>query len=726
MIFIRHIWQVVFLLIVFTLTACGESTETSAFSSLADDSNNPTNNPPTTQTSTDASPPETPTGLEIENATGDQIILRWKSSSDNVATVSYRLYRSDLAQPLITVSALRHIDNSVIAGRAYSYQVSALDAAGNESTLSEAVVANTSPSADLTPPSTPQNLNTGGITSNSIALSWNASTDNIAVQYYRIYRNNQTTPLATTGTTSITDSNLAASTQFSYRVSAVDTSGNESPLSASISATTNAAPDTIAPTTPGNLNASNLQYNRVTLNWSAASDNVGVVAYRLYKNGSAIPLVTTATLSFTDTGLAAETGYNYRVDAIDAAGNASSLSATLSITTPAAPDTSAPTTPGGLTANGIGENELTLHWNASTDNVGVTGYHVYRDGSMTPILTTNTLSFTDSGLNSDQSYSYRVAAFDAAGNLSPLSSTFSVTTTAAPDTTAPSTPAGLSANGITENQITLNWNAATDNVAVTGYRIYRDGSTTPLNTASSLSFTDSGLNSDQAYSYRVSAVDAAGNESTQSSSLMVNTLAPADTTPPTAPGSLSSTNIDTDRLTLNWNAATDNVAVTGYRIYRDGINIAGSVQPSFTDSGLNSDQTYQYQVSAVDEAGNESTPSAAHSVTTLAVTQPQSVQLSWVSPTQFTDDSCMSSNHQYRISYGSSASNYSQQIEIDLNDSALDCQQTGFDSQCNQAIMTCTYTTPPIAVGNWYFAVQAYSSTGILSGFSNEAMKTIQ
>ncbi|MGI5400224.1 fibronectin type III domain-containing protein [Streptomyces sp. CA-135486] len=91
-------------------------------------------------------------------------------------------------------------------------------------------------------------------------------------------------------------------------------------------------------------------------------------------------------------------------------------------------DTQAPTTPTNLRSTGKTSSSVSLAWNASSDNVGVTGYDVYR-GS-THVTTVTGTSATVSGLAADTSYSFTVRARDAAGNLSPASSAVSVTTDA--------------------------------------------------------------------------------------------------------------------------------------------------------------------------------------------------------------------------------------------------------------------------------------------------------
>src|SRR5205807_6630579 len=125
------------------------------------------------------------------------------------------------------------------------------------------------------------------------------------------------------------------------------------------------------------------------------------------------------------------------VAARDAAGNISPNSASVSITIA---DTTPPTTPIGLTAAVSGSSGANLSWSASTDNVGVTGYIVRRNGVQ--VATPVTTSFADTDLSAATTYSYTVAARDAAGNISPDSTSVSITTA---NMTPPTTPIALTA-----------------------------------------------------------------------------------------------------------------------------------------------------------------------------------------------------------------------------------------------------------------------------------------
>ncbi|MFX4262145.1 fibronectin type III domain-containing protein [Pelotomaculum propionicicum] len=283
-----------------------------------------------------------------------------------------------------------------------------------------------------------------------------------------------------------------------------------------------------------------------------------------------------------------------------------------------AADTSAPTWPAGssLTASGVTQTGLTLNWTAATDNKAVTGYRVYRNGSLLGIATSTSYNVT--GLTAGTSYTFKVEAGDAAGNWSSSGPSANVTTSEAADTSAPTWPAGssLTASGVTQNSLTLNWTAATDNKAVTGYRVYRNGSLLTTVTGTSYNVTD--LAAGTSYTFKVEAGDAAGNWSSSGPSANVTTSEAADTSAPTWPAgsSLTASGVTQNSLTLNWTAATDNKAVTGYRVYRNGSLIGSVTGTSYNVTGLAAGTSYTFKVEAGDAAGNWSSSGPSANVTT--------------------------------------------------------------------------------------------------------------
>jgi len=207
------------------------------------------------------------------------------------------------------------------------------------------------------------------------------------------------------------------------------------------------------------------------------------------------------------TGLTASTTYFYRVCAYNGAGN-SVYSSVTSASTPAAPDTTAPSVPSGVSVSATSTSQVSVSWNASTDTggSGMAGYHVYRDG--TRVTTTTGTSYADSGLSAASLYCYTIVAYDNAGNNSAASSQACATTSAGASTD-PTPPSNLATMGVTATSITLNWQDNSNNE--TGFQIQR--ATSPSGPwsvvgstgANATSYTDTGLDPTTTYYYEVVA-----------------------------------------------------------------------------------------------------------------------------------------------------------------------------------------------------------------------------
>ncbi len=189
-------------------------------------------------------------------------------------------------------------------------------------------------------------------------------------------------------------------------------------------------------------------------------------------------------------------------------------------------DTQAPTAPTNLAASNVQSTTLTLTWTASTDNVGVTNYNIYRNNNYIASTGNSTPTFNVTGLTASTAYSFFVRALDAAGNLSPVSNTINVTTTSGGgggDTQAPTAPTNLAASNVASTSLTLNWTGSTDNIGVTNYNIYQNNTFLTSTGGPSTSYNVTGLTASTAYSFFVRALDAAGNISTPSNTINVTT-----------------------------------------------------------------------------------------------------------------------------------------------------------------------------------------------------------
>jgi len=276
-------------------------------------------------------------------------------------------------------------------------------------------------------------------------------------------------------------------------------------------------------------------------------------------------------------------------------------------------DTTPPSVPTNLVASNITSNSMLISWSASTDNVGVAGYWVFRNRTEVARVTSGT-SYQDAGLDSYTTFTYAVSAYDQAGNSSAQSASLNAATL---DGTPPTVPTDLQASGITSNSVTLSWSASTDNMVVAGYRVYRNGTQVATVTLGT-SYQDTNLTPNATYSYTVSAYDWAGNSSAQSSPVSATTLPPPETTPPSVPTNLVASGITSTSMLISWSASTDNVGVVGYRVYRNGTQVATVTSgTSYQNTSLTPNTTYTYTVSAYDQAGNSSAQSSPVNATTL-------------------------------------------------------------------------------------------------------------
>jgi len=175
---------------------------------------------------------------------------------------------------------------------------------------------------DLQAPVAPQNLSVTAVGWNSFQLDWAASSDNVGVAYYDVYRDG--VRYATSTGTAFDDAGLPELRTFQYFVVAIDQSGLTSGTSNIVTVSTGSPPDQTPPTIPQRVNAVAKSGSSIAVSWDASTDNVGVVKYSIYRND--VKISETNATWFTDTGLRGKTAYNYKVSALDAAGNESGLS----------------------------------------------------------------------------------------------------------------------------------------------------------------------------------------------------------------------------------------------------------------------------------------------------------------------------------------------------------------------------------------------------------------
>ncbi|URN96852.1 MAG: discoidin domain-containing protein [Candidatus Pristimantibacillus lignocellulolyticus] len=319
-------------------------------------------------------------------------------------------------------------------------------------------------------------------------------------------------------------------------------------------------------------------------------------------------------------------------------------------------DTIAPSVPTNLTATASSSSQINLNWAASTDNVGVIGYDIYRNGII--VGSSSQASYSDTGLLALTSYSYFIKAKDAVGNFSSSSNTVTAVTlnggvaTALDRTgwTASSNPSsGDVAANLLDGNISSRWSTGTamapgqsivvdmqsakniskivmdstgsDQDYARGYDVYVSNDGTNWGTAIS-SGTGSGpiitVNFPTQTSRYIKVVQT-GSVSNWWSILEFNVFGsagPVDTVAPTIPVNVMATATSNSQINLSWTASTDNIGVSGYDIYRNGVIVGSSTATTYNDIGLTPATTYNYFIKAKDVAGNTSVASSTVNATT--------------------------------------------------------------------------------------------------------------
>ncbi len=334
-------------------------------------------------------------------------------------------------------------------------------------------------------------------------------------------------------------------------------------------------------TFPGNFSISAVpSINSLTLSWTPLSEIAGATSYELFKGDTKLKSLTLNDQNYVDTGLAKDTFYAYRIKAINS--TTSKLSPNFSFVTLATVDNEAPGIPANL-ASVASYNTITLSWEASTDNVGVASYEVYRNGNLLGTTNAVTLVFEDSGLDYASSFSYAVLAVDGSGNKSALTSSINVATLL--DNENPTTPSGLTSVA-QATEVELRWDKSTDNHTVSGYKIFRDD--VQVATVSNNYYRDIGLNKSQTYTYKIIAFDFAGNDSAFSQDYPVTTT-----------NSNLRFKAFPSQINLSWADSVNNTPVT-YKIHRDsgsGFQLIASTQlRGYQDVGLTENTNYTYKI----------------------------------------------------------------------------------------------------------------------------------
>ena len=364
--------------------------------------------------------------------------------------------------------------------------------------------------------------------------------------------------------------------------------------------------DLEAPTNPKNLKVNDVSSDSVSLSWEAATDNVGVMGYLVYRDNQLIQTVTGADLAYTDNGLTEDTTYTYEVRAVDQAGNVSVASNAVTARTKLA-SSSPPAVPLNLKVTSVTTDSVSLSWESATDSIDVIGYIIYRDNQLIQgVIGAEEVAYTDIGLMEDTMYTYQVRAVDQAGNISEMSNTVTARTKPTEEILPPAAPLNLRIDDVTTNSVSLSWEAAIDDVGVTGYHVYRDDQLIQTLSGTELSYIDTGLMEATTYTYKIRAVDQAGNLSEASSAVKARTKMTIEVRRPLPPTKLRSARVTEHEVALMWDAPNESKEIMSYQVYRNNVlvgEVAGETS-LYTDKDLQENTKYSYVVKSKNKEGD--------------------------------------------------------------------------------------------------------------------------
>ncbi len=627
----------------------------------------------------DLEPPTVPGSLAANATASTSVALTWIGSTDNVAVASYIVTRdgNDIAN--LAASAISYTDDSATPDTTHAYSVTAVDTSGNAATAGPLAVVTPplpDPDPDVEPPTAPGSFSASATSSSTVALSWLASTDNVAIGSYVVTRDGVDIATLAASASSYIDLSATPETTHLYWVTAFDTSDNVA-TAGPLAVLTPPVPEPI-----GDL-------------W-AAYDFSGAGPALVDRSGNANDGTLAGTASVVPNGQFGEavelTGGTGRVDlgGLDVAGDQLTIAAwvnaddfgirdarIVSKSTSAAandhlwmlstiskqrlrfrlqtddgnPTTTLIGTGGALTAG-------TWHFVAATyDGVAM---RLFIDGTEVGATGKTGAVATDSSIDAwignnpgtgNQAFDGRIDELRIFTRA--LSATELVDLATVPveppilDTEPPSTPGSLSGGALDHQTVELTWTASNDNVAVASYLVTRDDVDIATVPAASTSYLDDTATPDTTHLYWVTAADTSGNLATAGPLTVVTPPLPPDVEPPTTPDLFTAVATGPNTIYLSWTASTDNDVVGSYLVVRDGVLLIAlpSSQLSFTDNGLAEGSTHEYTVAAVDGSGNPSAPAGPVSATTFAIddepptapgsfsgsaTSFSSVALSWV------------------------------------------------------------------------------------------------
>jgi len=602
--------------------------------------------------------PDRPTNLQAIPVSPTKVDLFWNTPENNGGSpiTGYKIEVRSGSGDFVTLNAntgntgTTYSHTGLTTGTSYIYRVFAINAQGISIASAEAIATPTSSSQPLENivPNAPTSLTASDISSTSIKLTWTqpATNNGPPVTSYKIEfkkdSGSYTTLVENTGNTitTYTHTGLTTNSKYTYKISAKNSIGF-SPTSneafATPKSTSSPPTENIAPNSPRSLTAESAGPTQIFLSWKEPSPNNGpaITGYKIeYKTTTSDYTVLTTIgniTSYTHTGLTAGSQYSYRAYAINSAGT----SVVSNVATAKPGHTLVPT---NLIADDISPTSILLTWTAPSQTFGgnIAGYIIskrFAADVYDPVgeTTGQQTSYTVTGLQTGQTYTFVVKARYNIGTSSDNSSPASATPTASSSPpskfTIPNSPTGLVATASSPIQIDLVWNAPTNDGGspITGYRIdVKTGTgeyvTLKDNTGStSRTYSHPDRITGTTYTYKVYAINSVGTStsSNEASATPTASSTPTETkTKPSQPTSLAATAISQNQINLSWKVPSNNGGepITGYKIeasegsggaYQVLSQNAGT-GTTYSHTGLKPGTTYYYRVYAINSIGTGS------------------------------------------------------------------------------------------------------------------------
>jgi YD repeat-containing protein len=541
--------------------------------------------------------PGTPTYTAV---TASSLNVNWTAATD---AVFYEVERAPDAsgapgtwtQIASALTALTYYESGLVGNTSYWYRVRA-NAGGDGPSSSQSMV--------VTLPSAPGTPAFSDIGSPTVTVSWTAPAGGAAS--YKVERGaSQYGPWTqiASGVTALsyTDSSVSPNVTYWYQVRATNTGGLDGNYSSAASVTTAVDPEVAVPGAPGAPTYDYVTTAYLCVIWTEAT---GAVSYKVERapDASGAPgswtqiAASVTSLWSCDSGVAGNTSYWYRVRATNAGGDGPYSTSTAVMTGPIAPGTP--------TFTDVGEHTVTVNWTASAG--GAASYKVERaalGSSFTQVAAGLTSPvFTDTELDPNVTYSYRVRATNAMGIDGYYSSITSVITAVDPGIGVPGAPGAPTYTYVSASSLSVNWTAVAGAVS---YKVERapDASGAPgawtqiATSVTSLWSFDPGLAGNTSYWYRVRATNSGGDGPYSPSTVAM--------TAPNVPGAPTFGGVGQRTVTVSWTASAGGAA--SYKVERARLDgsfaqiAAGVTNLVLTDTGLDPSVTYSYRVRATNQ-----------------------------------------------------------------------------------------------------------------------------